>query len=107
MILLGGDSDTTGAIVGALAGASAGEAAIPPAWLAISDVPRSLGWIRRRAARVADRGAPLHLWWPAAPVRNALFAAIVLVTGLRRLLPPSGAGARPRQRPSGSSPSTR
>jgi ADP-ribosyl-[dinitrogen reductase] hydrolase len=88
VVMLGGDSDTTGAIVGALAGASAGEAGIPPDWLAIVDFPRSLGWIRDLAARLAGRAGPLPMCWPAVPVRNALFAAIVLVTGLRRLLPP-------------------
>lgn len=90
VVALGGDSDTTGAIVGALAGASAGEAAIPPAWLAIADVPRSLGWIRALAARLRDRSSPLPLWWPVVPVRNTLFLAIVLATGMRRLLPPYG-----------------
>lgn len=88
VVMLGGDSDTTGAIVGALAGASAGESGIPPEWLAILDFPRSLGWIRKLAARLAERAGPLPLWWPVVPVRNGLFAAIVLTTGLRRLLPP-------------------
>jgi hypothetical protein len=37
---------------------------------------------------VAERGRPLRLWWPAIPLRNALFAGIALGTGLRRLLPP-------------------
>jgi ADP-ribosylglycohydrolase len=90
VIELGGDSDTTGAIVGALAGASAGEAAIPREWLAIVDFPRSLAWIRKLGARMAARSTPLPLWWPLVPVRNALFTAIVLVVGLRRLLPPYG-----------------
>jgi ADP-ribosylglycohydrolase len=88
VVMLGGDSDTTGAIVGALAGASAGEAAIPPEWLAIIDFPRSARWIRELAARVAERAKPLPLWWPAVPLRNVLFAGIVIATGLRRLLPP-------------------
>lgn len=88
VIMLGGDSDTTGAIVGALAGASSGESAIPREWLAIADFPRSLGWIRDLAVRLATRSGPLPLWWPAVPLRNAVFAAIVLATGLRRLLPP-------------------
>lgn len=88
VIMLGGDSDTTGAIVGALAGASAGEGAIPRGWLAISDAPRTLAWIRALGARIRDRGAPLRLWWPVVPLRNALFAAVVLGTGLRRLFPP-------------------
>lgn len=90
VILLGGDSDTTGAIVGALAGASCGESGIPPEWLAIVDHPRSIAWIRELAVRLAERSKPLPMWWPVVPVRNALFASIVLVTGLRRLLPPYG-----------------
>jgi ADP-ribosylglycohydrolase len=88
VVMLGGDSDTTGAIVGALVGASAGESAIPPEWLAIVDFPRSVRWIRSLGERLATRSEPLRLWWPAVPVRNALFMTIVLATGLRRLLPP-------------------
>jgi ADP-ribosylglycohydrolase len=88
VIELGGDSDTTGAIVGALAGASAGEGAIPQEWLAIADVPRSLVWIRALARRLDERAGPLRLAWPLVPVRNVVFAAVVLVVGLRRLLPP-------------------
>ncbi|HEX4453529.1 MAG TPA: ADP-ribosylglycohydrolase family protein [Kofleriaceae bacterium] len=88
VIELGGDADTTGAIVGALAGASAGEGAIPREWLAIHDAPRSLAWIRKLARAMADRAAPIALPWPIVPLRNAGFALIVLAIGLRRLLPP-------------------
>lgn len=88
VISLGGDSDTTGAIVGALAGASAGAAAIPTEWLSVVDFPRSLTWIRALAHRLNERSAPLRLWWPVVPLRNALLTAIALVVGLRRLLPP-------------------
>lgn len=88
IVSLGGDSDTTGAIVGALAGASAGEDAIPAEWLAVVDFPRSMAWIRELARRLSERSAPLGLWWPAVPLRNALVTAIVLATGVRRLLPP-------------------
>ena len=88
VVRLGGDSDTTGAIVGALAGATVGEAGLPPEWLAIVDFPRSLGWIRALGAHLARRSAPARLWWPAIPLRNLAFAAIVIATGLRRLLPP-------------------
>jgi ADP-ribosylglycohydrolase len=88
VIELGGDTDTTGAIVGALAGASAGEDAIPRDWLAIADAPRSLAWIRALARRLDERAGPLRLAWPLVPVRNAVFLAVVLATGLRRLLPP-------------------
>jgi ADP-ribosylglycohydrolase len=88
VVLLGGDTDTTAAIVGALAGATVGEAGIPTEWLAILDFPRSLPWLRRLAVRLAERSGPARLWWPAIPLRNALFGAVVLATGFRRLLPP-------------------
>jgi ADP-ribosylglycohydrolase len=95
VISLGGDADTTGAIVGALAGGAAGAAAIPQDWLAgIVDWPYSTAWIRRLAGRLGTRfvdGLPAaapRLWWPALPLRNAVFGTIVLATGLRRLLPP-------------------
>lgn len=88
VITLGGDADTTGAIAGALAGAAAGASAIPPEWLSIADWPRSLTWLRALGARVATRGRPLRLCWPAIPPRNALFAALAVATALRRLLPP-------------------
>jgi ADP-ribosyl-[dinitrogen reductase] hydrolase len=82
------DCDTTGAIVGALAGASAGLDAIPTEWLTVVDFPRSLAWIRALAHRLSERSKPLRLWWPAIPLRNALLTLIVLCVGLRRLLPP-------------------
>lgn len=88
VIELGGDADTTGAIAGALAGATVGVTGIPPDWLAITDWPRSVAWIRRLGEQVEVRGRPLHLWWPAIPLRNVAFTAIVLATGLRWLLPP-------------------
>ncbi|MEO7735828.1 MAG: ADP-ribosylglycohydrolase family protein [Kofleriaceae bacterium] len=88
VIALGGDSDTTGAITGALVGATVGESQIPTEWLAITDYPRSVRWIRALAERVHERSAPMRLCWPLVPVRNAMFLAIVLATGLRRLLPP-------------------
>ena len=88
VVALGGDTDTTGAIVGALAGACAGEAGIPREWLAIADAPRSLAWIRRLAARVAERGRPLPLAWPIVPLRNIAFLAIAVAHAARRALPP-------------------
>jgi len=93
-ILLGGDADTTGAIVGALAGASVGASGIPQNWLdGILDGPRSVEFLRRVAARVVDRAAgterpPVPLFWPALLPRNLLFLAVVLGHGFRRLFPP-------------------
>lgn len=89
-VLLGGDTDSVAAIVGGLVGATAGDAAIPREWLdGLVEWPRSVAWMRRLAARLAERaGGPQRLFWPALPARNALFLLVVLLHGFRRLLPP-------------------
>jgi ADP-ribosylglycohydrolase len=92
-IALGGDTDTTATIVGALIGATAGESAIPePLLNRLIEFPRSVSWMRRLAGALAanqkprDRGSILFA--PAAVLRNLLFLGIVLSHGVRRLLPP-------------------
>lgn len=97
-VLLGGDTDTVAAIAGSLSGAALGPGAIPREWLnGIIDAPRSVAWIRMLAARLAKaslnpqdrrRMAPMPLFWPAVPLRNLFFLLLVLLHGLRRLLPP-------------------
>jgi ADP-ribosyl-[dinitrogen reductase] hydrolase len=91
----GGDTDTMGAIVGALAGASLGRAGIPQQWLdGIWEWPRSLVYLGRVAGRLARQkstgrpGKPVRYFWPATIARNLIFLSIVLVHGFRRLLPP-------------------
>lgn len=91
----GGDTDTTGAIVGALAGAVVGEAGIPPDWRGgVIDWPRSLSLLRALARRLSLAAsarqalAPVRYFWPAIPLRNLVFLLIVLIHGFRRLLPP-------------------
>jgi ADP-ribosylglycohydrolase len=90
----GGDTDTAGAIVGALAGAVAGESGIPGAWIeGIAGWPRNTALLRELADRlaVAAKGAscpPLRYFWPAVIPRNVAFFLIVLAHGLRRLAPP-------------------
>jgi ADP-ribosyl-[dinitrogen reductase] hydrolase len=91
VIALGGDTDTTGAIVGAISGATVGAARIPTAWLAgIVEWPRSLAWMRRLADRLAAPAPqpPLPLFWPGLIVRNGVFLLLVLLHAFRRLLPP-------------------
>jgi ADP-ribosylglycohydrolase len=98
VVRLGGDTDSTAAIVGGLAGASLGAEAIPAAWVdGLWDFPRSVAWMRRLGERLArafpDQGeaeapGPLPLFWPAILPRNALFLAIALGHGFRRVLPP-------------------
>lgn len=91
----GGDTDTVGAIVGALAGASAGSRAIPEPWVqGIRDWPRGTAFLVELADRLAtaSRGQgpslPVRYFWPGILVRNLFFMVIVLLHGLRRLLPP-------------------
>jgi ADP-ribosylglycohydrolase len=98
VIALGGDADSTGAIVGGIAGATVGAAGIPEEWLrGLFEWPRSVAWMRSLADRLAkqfprdgtaDNQKPLPLFWPAILPRNLLFLSIVLLHGFRRLLPP-------------------
>lgn len=91
----GGDTDTTGAIAGALAGATVGEGGIPKTWLTgIMDWPHSVGLLQRGAERLDQQRQtrqplePVSYCWPAVLPRNLLFLAVVLAHGSRRLAPP-------------------
>lgn len=91
----GGDTDTVGAIAGALAGATVGVKGIPGTWLeGIIDWPRSVRLLLQIAERLAlqrEEGRPLGpvaYWWPGVLPRNLLFLAVVLAHGFRRLAPP-------------------
>ncbi len=95
MIRLGGDTDTTAAIVGAIVGARAGKTGIPAEWLRnLWEWPRTSGWMEQLgitlAARCADGcvsgGVPVSVL--KLLVRNILFIVLVLLHGFRRLLPP-------------------
>jgi ADP-ribosylglycohydrolase len=99
IILAGGDTDSTGAIVGGLAGATVGVHGLPREWLAgVAEWPRSVRWMERLAGRLAEQfpakgelarsPGPLPLFWPGLVPRNLALLAVVLVHGLRRLLPP-------------------
>lgn len=95
VIRLGGDTDTTGAIVGALVGAGVGKAGIPPQWLAdLWEWPRTLAWMEKVGAKLAetcakgDSAGAMPLNVPALMLRNTVFLVIVLTHGFRRLLPP-------------------
>ncbi len=90
----GGDTDTVGAVLGAMTGASVGKRGIPGEWLdGIADWPRSVGFMERVGARLAEQkvagGAfgPVPLFWPGLLLRNLLFLVVVLGHGFRRLVP--------------------
>jgi len=86
----GGDTDTTGAIVGALAGSVTGEQGIPADWIAgILEYPHHIGFLQRLADRLAQReNKPVFCFVPAIMLRNIFFLGVVLLHGFRRLLPP-------------------
>lgn len=92
----GGDTDTVGAILGALCGAAHGAEAIPAEWIdGIVDWPRSVGFMRgvaERLARQSQSVTPLgevRYFWPGLVLRNVVFLVVVLLHGFRRLLPPN------------------
>ena len=89
VIACGGDTDTVGAIAGALAGASVGEAGIPADWIdGICDAPISIAILRKTATAIAEQLGPVKYCWAISIPRNLLFLLTVLGHGFRRLLPP-------------------
>jgi len=88
----GGDTDTVGAIVGALAGASVGPEGIPAEWLeGICEWPRTMKVLSRAGARLADQRfgsrimGPVRYFWPGLIARNLAFVIVVLAHGFGRL----------------------
>ena len=94
MIRLGGDADTTAAIVGAIVGARVGRAGIPAGWLRdLCEWPRSVSRMEQLGARLAASAAgqavkPLWINPLTLLLRNVFFMVVVLLHGFRRLLPP-------------------
>jgi hypothetical protein len=98
VIDLGGDTDSTAAIVGGIAGATTGATGIPQEWISgLLEWPRAVTWMRSLALRLANQFAateshsspgPMPLFWPGLIPRNFMFLLVVLLHGFRRLLPP-------------------
>lgn len=95
MIRLGGDTDTSAAILGGIIGARVGKEGIPAALLErLVEWPRSTTYLSRVARRLAESralGKPMRevrLFLPALWPRNLFFMIVVLLHGFRRLLPP-------------------
>jgi ADP-ribosylglycohydrolase len=95
VIRLGGDTDSTAAIVGGIVGSAVGKDGIPGEWLdTLWEWPRSVAWIERLGQALAESRTvgkgprpprlPIHGVLP----RNLFFTAVVLVHGFRRMLPP-------------------
>ena len=94
IIYLGGDTDTTAAILGGIIGASVGTDGIRQQWLDdIIDFPRSIKWIKSLSKRLAQsrqtqspqKALPLAFY--LLPIRNLVFLVVVLFHACYRLLP--------------------
>ena len=95
VISCGGDADSTGAIVGGIVGASVGKEGIPSEWLRdLWEWPGSVRWMESLAKQLDERirsgtaNRPVSLPIFAVLPRNLFFLAVVLLHGLRRVLPP-------------------
>ena len=95
LIAAGGDTDSNGAIFGAICGAGVGKTGIPETWLEdIVDWPRSTDYMEKLADRLAQAcagdpaGQAPRYFAPGILFRNLLFLTAVLLHGCRRLLPP-------------------
>lgn len=91
----GGDTDTTGAMVGGIVGASVGRAGIPCEWLdTLCEWPRSVGWMEALGRQLSEtRESGEKRKTPSLPfygiiVRNLFFLCVVLIHGFRRIFPP-------------------
>ena len=91
----GGDTDTVGAIAGALAGGVVGDGGIPRDWLnGIYGWPRGVKVLRQIADRLAEKsqqheaGSAVAYFWPGIVPRNVIFLVTVILHSLRRLAPP-------------------
>lgn len=96
VVSAGGDTDTTGAILGAIIGAKVGKEGIPESWLsAIVEWPKTISWMERlgiAAARISaghgqSSGCPGY-FAPGIVIRNLVILFLVLTHGFRRLAPP-------------------
>jgi hypothetical protein len=95
ILCAGGDTDTTGAILGAILGARAGKDFIPEGWRnRIIEWPRTITWMEQLGHCLAaklngevETKCPGY-FMPGVLLRNLFFLMVVLFHGLRRLAPP-------------------
>jgi ADP-ribosylglycohydrolase len=84
----GGDSDTTGAIIGALAGVQFGRSGIPDYWVdPIYDWPRGKSFIENHIQCLQGGTVARSPFFLLQLARNLIFLIIVLLHGLLRLIP--------------------
>lgn len=95
VIRCGGDTDTTGAILGGILGAGVGEKGIPKEWLdKLWEWPRSVDWMKSLGEKLSILQReqkplkPPHYNYLLIYPRNFIFTMTVLTHGFRRMLPP-------------------
>lgn len=92
IIMLGGDTDTTAAILGGIMGASLNNESIPEKWTkGIFDWPRSISHMQKVQKQLINSSInkndtnTISLCWIGIPFRNLFFTLVILYHGVRRL----------------------
>jgi ADP-ribosylglycohydrolase len=95
ILCAGGDTDTSGAILGAILGTRAGKDGIPKEWRTrIVEWPRTITWMEQLGHCLAAslngdmRTECPGYFVPGVVLRNLFFLTVVLFHGLKRLAPP-------------------
>jgi ADP-ribosyl-[dinitrogen reductase] hydrolase len=95
VIRCGGDTDTTGAIVGAIVGSAVGRSGIPGDWLGkLWEWPHSVTWMEQLAEatnKAVSSATPMpspRVFHVEILLRNIVFLVVVLGHVIRRLFPP-------------------
>lgn len=95
IIRCGGDTDTTGAILGAIIGARIGNNKIPQKYKDdLLEFPRSVNWMIKLSERLSavclteNKMRSLYAYPIITFVRNIFFMIIVIIHVIRRMLPP-------------------
>jgi len=95
ILCAGGDTDTSGAILGAILGARVGKDGIPEEWRTrIIEWPRTITWMEQMGhCLAASLGGEVRTecpgyFVPGVVLRNLVFLMVVLFHGLRRIVPP-------------------
>lgn len=100
-VLLGGDTDSIGAITGAIAGAGCGTEGLPDRWIGqLAEWPRDVRWMKDLAMELdaqqtqitsASRGAAARpapsMKWGRTVARNLIFGVTVILLYFRRYIP--------------------
>lgn len=94
-VRLGGDADSVGALVGAMASVDPARGPLPSTWVeSLADRPLTVPWLQHvenaaQQAMLEGRSVqPPEIPYGAMVLRNLGFLGLVLAHGLRRLLPP-------------------